>query len=82
MNAICHACRARLTDPLVVPKELFSPPLIEAAAFFVCIACRSEGICPQCLGSGRVSYRSAGGSEVESCDLCGGSGEFDYRLLR
>lgn len=82
MNAICHACRARHTAPLAVPKEMFSPPLIESAAFYICIDCRSEGICPQCLGSGKISYRKAGESDLGPCDLCGGTGGFDYRALR
>jgi hypothetical protein len=82
MNAICHACRARRTTPLEVPGEMFSPPLMESAAFYICVDCRSEGICPQCLGTGKLLYREAGESDMGSCDLCGGTGEFNYRTLR
>jgi hypothetical protein len=82
MNAICRACRVRRTAPLEVPKELFSPPLIESAAFYICLDCRAEGICPQCLGSGTTFFRKAGEAQLGPCDLCGGTGEFNYRTLR
>ena len=82
MTAICHACRARHTEPLEVPKEMFSPALIESAAFYICTDCRGEGICPQCVGSGKASYRKEGESDIGPCDLCDGTGEFDYRTLR
>jgi DnaJ-class molecular chaperone len=50
--------------------------------FYVCDQCIKERECPQCGGRGEINIKHGSDPvEVEMCDLCLGSGEFDYLAL-
>jgi hypothetical protein len=65
-----------------IPGDKFSPPLRGGMTFHICDQCIKESICPQCHGGGKMFIkRGTAPGGIEVCDLCGGSGKFDYITL-
>lgn len=83
MDILCKICRMNWGKEITIPGHKFSPPLSGSMTFYVCNQCVKENICPQCHGGGMIFIkRGAAPGGTEECDICGGSGEFNYRTLK
>jgi DnaJ-class molecular chaperone len=82
VEPVCQIDRSNSGKEIRIPGDRFCPALGGGMIFYICDQCIEESICPQCKGCGQIDIKH-GTSPVarERCDLCLGSGEFDYKSL-
>ena len=72
-----------LSKRITLSGDLFTPPLTGDMLCIVEDADILEGVCPWCKGGQLVRKRQSAPFEPAqpvTCDLCGGTGRFDYTV--
>jgi DnaJ-class molecular chaperone len=87
MENKCEICTINIGKTIVIPKILFSPPREIPLEVCVCDECMKVKLCPRCKPKceGKVSAKEYGTNEggiTKTCDLCNGTGQFDYNKIK
>jgi DnaJ-class molecular chaperone len=79
MDNLCEICNMEFGREVKISKDNFFPTLKEDKIYNVCDECIEKCECPRCQGIGNsVAKQGTKPPETLVCDLCRGTGKFDY----